>query len=564
MNCDALTLAAIANELRRDLLGGRVQNALLVDRLVLGLELYRGRRDYLLISARPEEGGRIHLAADRLRRGAEAPSPLWLRLCKEVEGALLTAVEQPPLERVLHLVFQGGSGVRTLVVEIMGQRSNIALLEEDGTILECARHVAPAQNRYRTLLPGRPYVPPPPQKKANGLALSSARLNELLAAQPPDQPLSDRLVATVFGVSPLLAREIAFRATGNPRCQEADAAAVLTHLQELLSLPETGKWKPSVAVEDEAVVAYAPYSLTQYALHRSTPSTSVAMEAFYVQQAHLDAYAVARATVQRLIDEQRERQLRKRAALVSALTAAEDLDDLRRKGELLLAYAHEIAPRQTVLVARWAADEPSIRIPLDPTLTAVENARAHFRRYEKARSAVADVPGIITKVDGELAHLGQLATDLALAEDRPGLEAVTCALAEAGYVPKPKARRPPTTGPLRVGTPEGFAILVGRNSWQNERLTFHDSDPHDIWLHTRNVPGAHVVIRTGGREVPDSVLRKAAELAAYYSAARQDNKVLVDHTLRRNVRRHPGGRQGQVTCSGEATLSVRPEPEDRS
>ena len=558
MYCDALTLAAVTEELRRELLGGRVQCVLLVDRWVIGLEVYASRRHYLLVSARPQEGGRIHLVQDKLRRGVDSPSPLLLRLRKDVEGSRLTDVQQPPLERVLKLTTLGPEGTRTLVVEIMGQRSNIVLLEEDGTILECTRRVAASQNRYRVLLPGQPYVAPPPQKKANGLTLTPTALNELLEARDPALPLWEKLVATVLAVSPLLAREVVHRAAGDARSMEADSAVVLRHLQALLGLATSRQWQPSVALEDDRIVAYAPYVLTHYPQREPRTSISAAMEAFHSHWVGEDSYTAAKASVQSLIEQQRERQQHKRKALLAANPAPEVLEGLRKKGELLLAYAHEVAPGQVKLSVQWSEEEAAICIELDPTLSAVENARDYFRRYEKARSAAAEVPGLLAHVDGELAYLEQLTTDLALAEDRPGIDAVAGALAEAGFIPRPRTARQPAAGPRRVSTPEGLTVLVGRNSWQNEQLTFHQSDGHDVWLHAKGMPGAHVVICTEGQAVPETVLLRAAELAAYYSAARQDKRVSVDYTLRKNVRRLPGGRQGQVTYTGQKTITVTP------
>lgn len=568
MYCDALTVAAVANELRRELLGGRIQQVLLVDRYALGLEVYARRRQYLLISARPDEGGRIHLATQKLRRGVEVPTPLLLRLRKDVEGGRLVDIQQPPWERVLRLSVEGPEGMRVLVVEIMGQRSNIVLLEEDSTILECARRVPATHNRYRVVLPGRPYVPPPPQSKANGLSLTAARLQDLLAVQDPDLLLWQRLVATVFAVSPLLAREVAFRASGDARCAVANPQSVLQHLQGLLGLVTSQQWQPTLALEEEGkAIAYAPYVLTQYPQREARASISEAMATFYEQHVGEDAYAVAKARVQGLIDRQRERQSHKREALLAERPTPEALEELRRNGEWLLAYAHEVKPRQSELAVSWSEEEAPIRIPLDPGLSAIENAREYFKRYDKAKGAAAEVPELLARVDGELAYLDQLSTDLALAEGRPGIAAVESALTEAfGTLPGAQAGRAPparkvgrsVAEPLHVLSPEGFSILVGRNSWQNEQVTFRHSAAHDVWLHARDVHGAHVLIRSEGREVPESVLRLAAELAAYYSAARQDNRVQVDYTLRKNVRRLKSGKQGQVVYMGQKTLGVQP------
>lgn len=567
MFCDALTLAAVADELRLKLVGGRIQQVLAVDRATIGLEVYaHHQRHYLLISAQPEEGGRVHLVQEKLRRGLESPTPLLLRLRKCAGGGYLTDVQQPPHERLLFLTVEGTSGMVVVIAEVMGRLSNIVLREEDGTILECARHVRATQNRYRVLLPGYAYTPPPPQRKEDATALTAAHLTELLAALDTEQTLWKRLVAVVRGVSPLLAREIVYRSTADAESMAANVDALLEHLNELVHLPETRQWQPTIGLREGTVAAYAPYALTHYTERQPRPSISEAMVDYYAQQ-HVDdglhqdiasAYAVSKQRVQGLIAAARERQLRKQEALLRAQPSAGMLEGLRHKGELLLAYGHGVSPGQTELIVTLSEAEPAVHITLDPALSPIENAQEYFRRYEKAKGAAAAVPGLLASVEAELAYLEQLSTDLDLAEDQPGIAAVERALSEAGHVPKTSKARPPATGPLRVESEDGFIILVGRNSWQNEEVTFRLGAKDDLWLHAQGVPGAHVLIRTKGRDVPQRTLERAARLAARFSAARQTENVRVDYTLRRNVRRRAGRKLGQVTYRGQRTIVVEP------
>jgi predicted ribosome quality control (RQC) complex YloA/Tae2 family protein len=216
-----------------------------------------------------------------------------------------------------------------------------------------------------------------------------------------------------------------------------------------------------------------------------------------------------------------------------------------------------VPPGEAQFVLQLSETEPLVHIELDPTQSAAENAQEYFRRYKKAKSAATKVPGRLAQVERELAYLDQLATDLALAEDQPGIAEVETALAEAAYLPKPAKRSRPARGPLRVVSDEGFLMLVGRNSWQNEEVTFRRSKGHDLWLHAKGVPGAHVVIRTEARDVPEATLQRAAELAARYSAARDERRAAVDYTLRRNVRRMKRGKPGQVVYKGQKTLIVQ-------
>jgi predicted ribosome quality control (RQC) complex YloA/Tae2 family protein len=441
----------------------------------------------------------------------------------------------------------------------MGRRSNILLVDEDGTVLECIRHVPASQNRYRVSLPGYLYVPPPAQPKVDALTLTAGRLAQVLGKQEPTSPLWQKLVASLRGVSPLLAREVVYRMSGDVGSSDADVQSVLAQLRELLSLAETGQWQPSIALEGDRVIAYAPYVLTQYPHRQALESISVAMAAYEAQRERVDPYAVAKSRWQEIIAEQRGRLGRKRAALLEAQPDPEVLEELRSSGEWLLAYASQIRPGQAEWIVRTEDGQPALRIPLDPTRSAVENAQGYFRRYEKAKSAAVEVPGLLAQVDVELAYLEQLAIDLALAEDQPGIVAVEGLLAEAGYLPKAQQVKRPAVGPLRVLSEEGFVIWVGRNAWQNEEVTFRRATGADVWLHAQGMPGAHVLVRAQGQTVPEATLQRAAELAAYYSSARRERKVAVDHTQRKNVRRIPGGRPGQVTYKGQKTVIVSPK-----
>lgn len=538
-----------------------MQRIVLPDELAVALEIYAGgRRHYLLASAHPQHA-RVHLSTTKPRRGVEGETPLLLLLRKYVRGAQLSDVTQPAWERILRLKFQGPEGETTLVIETMGRHSNILLLDDAEVVLDAVKRVTPQMSRVRPILPRTPYRPPPPQARQPPDQLTQVGLFQLLDAADSQQALWRVLVAGVAGLSPLAAREVAFRATGDA---EASVAAV-THvgevlhaLQELCAPVHTGAWQPTVVRENGTVVAFAPYPLTHRGQYEPATSMNAAVEAYYAAVVSRDAYAQARAAVQALIDAARERLERRQEALQRALVEPEAVERLRRSGELILAYQWQIQPGQTVLEAPYELEGEPLRIELDPQLSPVENAQAYFRRYEKAKRAAREVPIELAKVHRQLDYLTQLETDLRLAEDRPAIDEVRDLLVEAGLVRAPRRRRPaPRSGPLRLEL-DGFTVWVGRNARQNDEVTFRRASADDLWLHARGVPGAHVVIKTGGREVPHPVLYRAAQLAAYHSAARDERQVDVDVTAVRHVRRMKGGGPGQVVYRGERTLRVEP------
>jgi predicted ribosome quality control (RQC) complex YloA/Tae2 family protein len=284
------------------------------------------------------------------------------------------------------------------------------------------------------------------------------------------------------------------------------------------------------------------------------------MEQYFAAPA-ASPYGSAKKTVSRQIDGARKRIDRKLASLGRQAAQAEEIERLRKQGELLLAYGPSMGRGQTELRAQYDPDGPEMIIPVDPKLTHVENARRYFDQYEKAKRAASDVPGLIEIAKRESAYLEQLSTDLELAENWPEIDMVREELVKAGYWQGQKVRGPKSGKPgiRRLTTPEGYVIFVGRTADQNHTLVTERSKPDDLWLHARERAGSHVIVRNDGRQIPDAVIQRAAGLAAYYSAARGEASVEVIVTARRYVRPIKDGKPGQVTYKNEQVISVRPD-----
>ncbi len=572
MSVDALALSALTAEIRGHLLGGRVQDVLAVDALSLGLEVYAGgRRHYLLLSAHPQ-WARIHLSSIPLRRGLETPPPLLLLLRKRLRGGRLMEVAQPAFERIVHLRFRHPrEGESLLVLECMGRHSNILLLDDMGTILECVKRIGPEVNRYRQLLPRLPYVPPPAQAKLPPDRLTADDAASILQGRAGGTPAWKALVESIQGVSPLLARELCFRAWGRsdiPCGEVAEPTALLAVLSELLAPLTNGDWRPSLGYDspDEEAPAscFAPYPLTHCARWEPAPSISQALERWLedAQRQARDPYRAARERLWGILAEAAGRLERRRDQLLEQMMPAEKVEALRQAGEYILAFGWQTRPGQQTLEVDLG-DGETLRIALDPALSPTENAEHYFERYRKAKRAAEAVPALLEQVEEELAFLDQLRLDVGLAGNRAELDALEQELMQWGYVPAPAKKahaKPAPAAPLTVEGPDGFPILVGRNSRQNDYLTFTLARGEDLWFHARGTAGAHVILRTTGRTPTPAAIQRAAELAAYYSSARQDTRVLVDYTLCRHVRRRPGGRPGQVYYRHETTIAVAPRP----
>ena len=634
MQTDALTLAAVADELTQMTLGARVEDVIQPTPQSLALLLYgQGIKRWLIFSAHPQLAN-IHLAARRPRKLVNEPPAFVMLLRKHLEGARLTAIRQPRWERIIELAFARGgpdSGMAPvwLTAELMGRQSNI-ILREDGAVggeaLGALHVVPPGANRIRVLMPHVLYQPAPPQTRtlrgeqvprlpldrATPAQLETAALEMLAAAQeaPGAEPPAGKrkkakrneaptvvalLMAHVAGCSRELAREVAFRALGASDAALApnlDWAALSAEMRSFAALAETRAWRPTLvyampdAVRPDAFAVYEPKQFPGATL-RSTPTMNEALATYYQDAEWRVTVEAAKGELRRLLQTNRERCQRKAEALQGEMATLDEARRLREEADLLLAFQSELPERAaSVTLENPFAESGSamITLEMDPRYGVVENANRRYARYHKLQRAANLIPLQIAANDLELARVEQLQADLALAETPQEIAHVRDEIVEAGYLrakSDPRARKQQKGGkgkqgkqgkqgsqqgkqsarggtPLRRESSEGFTLLVGKNSRQNEEVTFHQAAANDLWLHARGVPGAHVIVKTGGRPAPDAALREAAALAAYYSQARENGSVAVDYTEVRYVRHMKGGGPGMVIYERERTLHVAP------
>ena len=565
MNFDAITIMALVDELNATLAGGRVQDSVQIETYSFGLEVYANHeRHYLLLDAQ-QQYPRVHLAGEKLRRGVPQPTPLGLLIRRYVEGARIEGVRQPAWERIVIIDIDGPEGVFELVIEPMERRANILLVRDDGRIVDCAHRVGPQDNRVRTSLPNQPYNSPPPQKlKRDPHSITPDKLGEWLDGYPGERA-RQVLTRQVLGVSPLVAKEIVFRATGAVNTKAADTAAgiLFEALSEVFGRVHTRAWEPGIAGAEGLPAAYAAYPLTHLDGWTPVESMSAALASYYGPLLGADAYKAAKQPVQVEITEATIRVSKKLEALRDQVRDEAALEHLKQSGELLLAYQYSLEPGQDVLRAQYEVDGPELEIKLDTTMTPLENAQHYFEKYDKAKRALANVPKLIAVTEQELEYLAQLETDLVLATNWPEIGEVQEQLQANGYWRGTATRQPGSgrSGPLKVTDSSGFVFWVGRNARQNDTVTFDRGGPADLWLHVRGVPGAHVIIKSGAQQVPDDVIQRAAAIAAYYSKLRTEARVLVDVTLRKHVRKIKGGKPGMVTYRNESPVEVVPASE---
>ena len=611
---DVLTIAAITDELSATIGNGRIQRVGLLDPRTVGAEIYAGGHRHYVIASANDRQPRLRLASDMPSLDSALITPFGLLLRKYIRGGIILGIDQPPLERLVRFsiakrqvplktrrdtsepdvtevefdereddeceVHEAQEGVAlshvALYVELMGRHSNLILVDGDGRIMESAKRVTRDMSRVRPVLPRLPYSPPPPPDRLDPRSVTPATAARLLETLPPDVELARALVSSYRGISPVMAREIVFRASGSSDTRTGDlnaesTASLARNTLALLEPLQTTVWSPQVYRERRyadlgEVVACSPILMTHLAAEHEVSPVESMSESLAQAETAADHPSPARHAQrrQRLLDSVaavREKTERRLAALASESARAAEAERLKTAGELIYAYLWQIEPGQVSL------DIDGTSILLDPSLTANENAQAYFERYRKAQSAEAQLPGLLDESRAEIAYLDQLATLIAQAPGFSELEALAAEWAEQA-APDPASQTKKSTAPRRpraLVDADGNSVYVGRSGRQNELVTFDIAGPDDTWLHARGVPGSHVVIRwrsPENAESPDAI-EAAAALAAWYSAARESGRVEVDVVPRRHVRKIKGARPGMVTYRNERTIRVQPAPEER-
>ncbi|MCX7780359.1 MAG: NFACT family protein [Negativicutes bacterium] len=573
MSLDGLSMSLLTAELGKRLAGGRVDRIFQFNAFELLIWIRQpGENLRLLLSAHPEHA-RMHLTGTSPDNPA-SPPPFCMLLRKHLEDGRISAVKQHGLDRIITIGIdvRGEHGLivtKELTAEIMGKHSNI-ILTQDGIILDSIRRIGPSQSRYRHILPGRPYVSPPSQDRLNPLTASPVIFME--TAIQKTGLLEKAIIYTGLGMGPVTAREIIHRAGLPATVTTAQASQKINRLaavfEELLAPLKAGNHEPTVALgPDKRLLAVAAFPLT-FTIGgelRSFVSMSEAVE-------FADAAKGIRQTPEKqflckLVAGEIAKLQRKETLLIQELAEAETAEDYRRKADILMAFLHDITRETTQAVLPDIYSEapyPSlVTISLDPSLSPVENANGYYQRYNKLKRAQASLARQLHQTREETAYLEGVLLSLEQAETAEDVSDIRHELVAAGYIQETGKRRaaPSQSAPLCYLTSDGFEVLVGKNNRQNDQLTLKQAQPEDIWLHTKDIPGSHVILRTAGREPSIIALQQAAMLAAYYSKARQSAKVPVDYAKRRYVRKPSGAKPGFVIYDHNNTLYVTPNEE---
>ena len=569
MAFDAYFLTAVLEEVRQKCIGARVDKIHQPSRDTLILHL-RGResREKLLFAANPT-APRLHLTSASPENPAEPPMFCML-LRKHLLGAKLAEITQPPMERAATFTFDctdemGFPVQKKLVAELMGRTCNLYLLGPDGRILDCLRRIGLDESARRPALPGLNYQEPEPVRKENPLTFEN--YGNLLS-EPGADILSDRLMDTLGGLSPLVCREAALFAAGSTDARissldvdsTADKLGLFFH--EHLNHP-----KPYVyTLADGTPKQFAFCPIRQYGGCQEAESFGAPLDSFYTLRDRKDAMRQKSQAVRKTVQNLCTRLTRKMALQEKELEATYDRERLRQLGDILTANIHRVTKGQTKIVCEDFYDETMapVEIPLSPILSPQQNAAKFYKDYARMKNAEKELTHQLSLGETELSYLKSVLDELNRAQTDAELEEIKQELQEQGYLRAEGNRKKPRQGklaPMRFASTDGYPIYVGRNNRQNEELTFRLARKDDIWCHASKVHGSHVIISCGGATPPDDTITQAAQLAAYYSETGDGQNVPVDVTPVKQVKKIPGGKPGMVIYHTYKTVIANPYPD---
>ncbi|MFD2628325.1 NFACT family protein [Oceanobacillus kapialis] len=559
MPFDGIVTRAVTEELKHSILPGKITKIYqpTLTEVVFTIRS-QGTNHTLLFSIHPTYA-RFHLTDDSYQNPAEPPM-FCMVLRKHLSGAIIEEITQHGMERIVEFSIKtrneiGDITYKTLVIELMGKHSNVMLVDKNkGHIIDSLKHVSMAQNRHRTILPGSEYQLPPLQNKWDPL-----EMDEELFIKKMDfnaGKMDQQIVNTLTGFSPFIAKELV------KRVNLGSAKTYAEKFTELQKQIRGNSYNPVIyrdKKEDFHVILQSHFSgeTEQFS------TTNTMLDTFYSGKAERDRVKQQAKDLYRFIKNEKDKNIRKLKKHNQTIKKAEGAEKYQKLGELLTAHIHIVKPgAKTVDVTDYYDPEGStLTIDLNPNKTASENAQGYYKSYQKLKKSKEVVEQEILKTDEEIAYLDQLLQQLDVASTED-IEEIREELREEGYLKKQQTKKKQKSKPSKP-QPEGYtssdgtAILVGKNNKQNEFLTMKLARRDDVWLHTKDIPGSHVIIRDN--DPSDETLTEAAQIAAYFSKSQQSSSVPVDYTRIRHVKKPNGAKPGYVTYDNQKTLYVTPD-----
>ena len=567
MAFDGVTIAGIVSELKDKLIGNRIYKIAQPEKDELILTVKGSCGQVRMLMSADASLPLLYLTQKNKTSPMTAPNFCML-LRKHLQNARIVSVTQPGLERIVrfeleHLNELGDLCRKYLIIELMGKHSNIIFCDDQDKIIDSIKHISGMVSSVREVLPGRQYFIPKTQDKAELLSCSQEEMAAVLRAK--SLPLYKAVYTGFTGISPSIAQELCYRAGVDADLPSAGLEAealdrMVSVLSGLAADIRSEKFCYNVVYENKQPAEYAAVQLSSYeeGQRRRFECISELLEYYYAEKNTITRIRQRSVDLRKIVTTALERNVKKYDLQVKQLQDTDKRETYRVYGELLNAYGYGVeAGAKSMEALNYYTDE-NITIPLDPMLTAGENAKKYFDKYQKLKRTYEALTTLTKETKEEIEHLSSISIALDIALKEEDLVQIKEELIESGYIRRKgnTKREKITSKPFHYVSSDGYHIYVGKNNYQNEELTFKFATGNDWWFHTKGIPGSHVVVKSNNDELPDRVFEEAGKLAAHYSQARGQEKVEIDYTQKKNVKKPNGSKPGFVVYYTNYSLVI--------
>lgn len=578
MALDGVFLSGIVSELEDKIVLGRVDKIYQPEKDEIHMQVRSQAGSLKLLLSASSSHARVHLTKVN-KPNPQAPPLFCMVLRKHLTGSKILSISQPGLERIVNITFRslnemGDEEEKNLIIEIMGRHSNIILTDNENRIIDSIKHVNESISRVRQVLPGLEYISPPSQDKINPIGINKDQLLSLLSEAVNPLDLPKILTKKFTGISKTTAEEIVFSAIGNPTGNEDldsnNIDQVVQSFTSFFNKIKSKEYSPCVLMDNKKARDILPfhYSMFPYDNHSLYSTFGDALDNFYKDRDQEERTKQRTANLVKLAKTNLDRCRKKLVLQEKEIDKSEKADSYRHFGDLLTAnlYAVPKGAEEVTLIDYYDPNGSSVTIPLDPTKTPAQNAQGYYKKYNKAKTALTEHKRMLENTKLEIEYLESILESLSNAFAEQDIIEIREELMQEGYIKKKasranNAKNRSKSKPHHYISSDDYDIFVGKNNLQNDLLTLKKASNNDIWLHTKDIPGSHVIIKSKGTEIPENTLLEAANLAAYYSKGKQSGNVPVDYCPKKNVRKPNGAKPGMVIYEHYNTIYITPSEE---
>jgi predicted ribosome quality control (RQC) complex YloA/Tae2 family protein len=570
MALDGIVISNIVEELNQTILNGRISKIAQPEFDELLLTIKNNKTQYKLLLSAGASLPLIYLTQESKVNPMTAPNFCML-LRKHLNGGKIISITQPNLERIIHFEIEhlndmGDLCQKFLTIELMGKHSNI-IFRDDNLIIDSIKHVSSQMSSVREVLPGRSYFIPDTQEKFNPLILKEDTFYDKILSKP--MPLSQAIYKSLTGISPIIAEEICYEtnldsAVPANTLSEVERVHLYHAFQNFIDKIKKKEYSPIIFYKEREPIEFSSLPLTIYQEFSSKTYSSISqvLETYYASKNTLTRIRQKSSDLRKIVQTALERNRKKYDLQLKQLKDTEKRDDYKLYGELLYTYGYNIKEGAKELEAfNYYDNNTLIKIPLDPDLSAQENAKRYFDKYGKLKRTYEALSEYSKETKEEITHLESIATALDIALLEEDLQEIKEELIEYGYIRRKYTAKKQkiTSKPFHYLSSDGFHIYVGKNNFQNEDITFQLATGNDWWFHAKGIPGSHVIVKTQGKDLPDKTFEEAARLAAFYSKGRGNEKVEIDYTEKKNIKKVAGAKPGFVIYHTNYSMLVSPD-----